>query len=81
MGIGHSVEMNVVRVIWIITVHYYNINTVKHILCFQAVNEDSLKRLSEYVASLQVSGRAQPTQLVFYIRKQTDPPESFSGKL
>ena len=54
---------------------------MKHILCFQAVNEDSLKRLSEYVASLQVSGRAQPTQLVFYIRKQTDPPESFSGKL
>ena len=45
------------------------------------MNEDSLKRLSEYVASLQVSGKAQPTELVFYIRKHNESPESFSGKL
>ncbi|KAK7115132.1 T-cell activation inhibitor, mitochondrial-like [Littorina saxatilis] len=38
----------------------------------RAVNEDSLKRLSEYVTSLQVSGRARPTELIFYVRQNSE---------
>ncbi|KAL8613915.1 hypothetical protein ACOMHN_032905 [Nucella lapillus] len=48
----------------------------------RAVNEDSLKHLSEYVMSLQVSGRARPIQLTFFIRQHdnTTLSPNFSGK-
>lgn len=47
----------------------------------RAVNEESLKRLSEYVTSLQVKGRSRPTELVFFIRLQNEASESFSGQI
>ncbi|XP_076470451.1 T-cell activation inhibitor, mitochondrial-like isoform X2 [Babylonia areolata] len=47
----------------------------------RAVNEDSLKQLSEYVMSLQVSGKARPIQLTFFVRQQDSVTESFSGMM
>lgn len=38
----------------------------------RAVNEESLKRLSEYVTSLQKTGNARPTDVIFFVRRQNE---------
>lgn len=49
-------------------------------MLLQAVNEESLKKLSEYVASLQMGGKAQPTEVVFYVRYTRKSSDTHDGK-
>lgn len=47
----------------------------------RAVNEESLKKLSEYVASLQMGGKAQPTEVVFYVRYTRKSSDTHDGQM